>query len=284
MLTRDTIQKTIDQLTAEDDAKYGYLKDSDLARQTELVKLTLGLNLEEMSKLWSVFFQTSHTLSVAYVASVVLLEAPVTVREGPPVLRRNLLAIPFQPPVITRLIPDRMEFEQGAKLQIRGANLGSEANIVLIDGEPVDTVDSRSNDTLLLTLPAMKAGLRSVAVVNRVHVEGAAADPALGQKRETVASNAAVLAIVPQFSFPPAARSHRATCSPFLPTRIAAQAKRDPAARRPVSCLFRIGGKHRNRFHPHSNGLPKGAYPVRLKVDGIGEPPATRQQRLVAPT
>lgn len=57
------------------------LKKSDLADQVELVKLTpLGLNLEEFSKLWSVFFQTTYTLSVAYAASVVLIateELPV---------------------------------------------------------------------------------------------------------------------------------------------------------------------------------------------------------------
>ncbi len=50
------------------------LKGSDLAEQVELVKFTpLGLNLEEFAKLWSVFFQTTYTLSVAYAASVVLI-------------------------------------------------------------------------------------------------------------------------------------------------------------------------------------------------------------------
>ena len=32
------------------------------------------MNLEELSKLWSVFFQTPYALSIAYQASVVLIE------------------------------------------------------------------------------------------------------------------------------------------------------------------------------------------------------------------
>lgn len=53
-----------------------YLAQSDLFNQPELVRFgPLNLNLEELSKLWSVFFQIPYTLSVAYRASVVLLEA-----------------------------------------------------------------------------------------------------------------------------------------------------------------------------------------------------------------
>jgi hypothetical protein len=62
------------QLRSAINKKKDLLKGSDLADQVELVKFTpLGLNLEEFSKLWSVFFQTTYTLSVAYAASVVLI-------------------------------------------------------------------------------------------------------------------------------------------------------------------------------------------------------------------
>ena len=66
------------------------LKDSDLefqVTQVENVTLTpIGLSLEELSKLWSVFFQVPYALSVAYLASAVLIETgapikPVTVKE-----------------------------------------------------------------------------------------------------------------------------------------------------------------------------------------------------------
>ena len=58
-----------------------YLRNSDLAFQADQVEnITLtpiGLNLEELSKLWSVFFQVPYALSVAYQACSVLIE-PVT--------------------------------------------------------------------------------------------------------------------------------------------------------------------------------------------------------------
>jgi hypothetical protein len=54
-----------------------YLAQSDLPSQSERVKFSpLNLSLEELSKLWSVFYQTPYTLSIAYQASVVLIEAP----------------------------------------------------------------------------------------------------------------------------------------------------------------------------------------------------------------
>jgi hypothetical protein len=49
----------------------------------------LPLNLEELSKLWSVFFQTPHALSMVYSASVVLIETDAAVSPVPPVLQRG---------------------------------------------------------------------------------------------------------------------------------------------------------------------------------------------------
>ena len=50
------------------------LADTDLDDQIDRVKLSpLPMNLEELSKLWSVFFQTPYALSIADQASVVLI-------------------------------------------------------------------------------------------------------------------------------------------------------------------------------------------------------------------
>lgn len=72
-LSPDAIRGTV--------ARTSYLSISDLAFQVDQVEnITLtpiGLNLEELSKLWSVFFQVPYALSVAYQASAVLIE-PVT--------------------------------------------------------------------------------------------------------------------------------------------------------------------------------------------------------------
>ena len=65
--------------------------DADLADAPELVKFTpTPLNLEELSKLWSILFQTSYKLSVAYRASVVQIESRSRSRPALPVQRRDL--------------------------------------------------------------------------------------------------------------------------------------------------------------------------------------------------
>lgn len=71
-------------------ASRGALTGSNLDEAMEQVRITsLPLNLDELSKLWSVFFQTPHALSVAYRASVVLIETDDAVSPAPPVLQRG---------------------------------------------------------------------------------------------------------------------------------------------------------------------------------------------------
>jgi hypothetical protein len=61
------------------DSEQSYLEDADLEEQVKHIEhITLtptGLSLEELSKLWSVFFQVPYALSIAYTASTVLIEA-----------------------------------------------------------------------------------------------------------------------------------------------------------------------------------------------------------------
>ena len=71
-------------------ASQAELNDSDLADAVEQVKFTpLDLSIDEWTKLWSVFFQTPHAPSLAYQASVVLIESVDRAPGGLPVLRRG---------------------------------------------------------------------------------------------------------------------------------------------------------------------------------------------------
>lgn len=82
MLTREMIRGAI--------TGQPILTSSDLADSVELVKFTpLSLSLEELSKLWSVFFQTQHALSVAYQGTVVLIESEEGASLTLPVLQRG---------------------------------------------------------------------------------------------------------------------------------------------------------------------------------------------------
>jgi hypothetical protein len=82
VLTRDDIAAVI--------AGAGPLSASDLADAVERVRFTpLTLGLEELAKLWSIFFQTRHAVSVAYQASVVTIETDARYRPTFPVLMRG---------------------------------------------------------------------------------------------------------------------------------------------------------------------------------------------------
>lgn len=63
---------------------------SNLANAVEQVKFTPSpLSLEELSRIWSIFYQTPYALSVAYSASAVLIESEEPARAALPVLKRG---------------------------------------------------------------------------------------------------------------------------------------------------------------------------------------------------
>lgn len=78
------------QMIADAVASQPFLLESNLADAVEQIKFTpLTLPLEELAKLWSVFFQTPYALSIAYQGTVVLIESEEQAQAAPPVLRRG---------------------------------------------------------------------------------------------------------------------------------------------------------------------------------------------------
>ncbi|MFF0287934.1 DUF4255 domain-containing protein [Streptomyces sp. NPDC005262] len=80
-------------------AERPYLAGSDLADSPQKVRFTpTVMDIDETSKLWGMLHQTPYTLSVAYQASLVLIEG----RERPvlakPVERRTVKVLPFGAP------------------------------------------------------------------------------------------------------------------------------------------------------------------------------------------
>jgi len=82
VLTRSMIQASI--------ASQPFLNGSNLADAVEQVKFTpLSVTVEEMSKIWSIFYQIPYALSIAYQGSVVLIESDESVQSAFPVLKRG---------------------------------------------------------------------------------------------------------------------------------------------------------------------------------------------------
>lgn len=115
-----------------------HLSDSTLADQIESVKFVpLSLSLEDLSKLWSIFFQTPYALSVAYMATVVLIEGEAMPRAVLPVREPGIYTMPFRKPVIEKIASqdgEQMPLTPGTIVEISGRHLRGDMTRVSIGG------------------------------------------------------------------------------------------------------------------------------------------------------
>jgi hypothetical protein len=161
VLPRAKIREVIDAAT--------YLSGSNLDGDVELVKFTqLPLSLEELAKLWSVFFQTTYVLSVAFQGTVVLIEGRSAPRTALPVRARNLYVVSFRQPVIEQVVSAagaQQPILAGSVLRIIGGALRGEPTRVRFGQDVVASPGAVSDTQLEVALPAgLRAGVRSVQV------------------------------------------------------------------------------------------------------------------------
>lgn len=192
LLTRGQIEAAIADTTKP------FLADSDLAEQIDLVRFTpLGMSLEELSRLWSVFLQVHYVLSVTYKASVVLVERQVTPRPALPARGFNLAAIPLRQPYIGRVVAQAGQgaaITPGSAIDIEGLTLQEAVTRVEIDGAPVPTTEVRAN-RIGLTLPSdLSAGPHGIQVRHGVDIG------APGVQRMVFGSNLGTFAVQPLIS------------------------------------------------------------------------------------
>ncbi len=174
LLSRETIRQMV--IKGIDDDPAFPLADTDLADQVELVRFTpLPLDLDEMSKLWSVFFQAPYRLSIAYQASVVLINPDDASRPKLPVQERRVFATTIRRPRITRIAPVSGASDPitvGTELRIEGSQLRGEITLIWFGPEslalsPQDAGDQEIN----VVVPAtVRAGLVGVRIEHRMAV------------------------------------------------------------------------------------------------------------------
>lgn len=179
ILTQEDIQEAISNGAA-------CLADSDLAEQIEKVKLTpVVLDLEELSKLWTVFLQAPYSLSVVYQASVVLIQRDQPVRSPLPVLTRGPgdagvitrpnLMVPF--PALETVTPPNNQISavlrgaenEGDILTMTGHHLdGTEVKLIITNKrllEPIELtpMDGRTSTEIRVRLPDTESDEQSPA-------------------------------------------------------------------------------------------------------------------------
>jgi Pvc16 N-terminal domain/IPT/TIG domain len=163
VLTRDTINHTINAQAA--------LVGSDLDHQIEMVKLTHNpLSLEEITKLWSSFFQTRYRISVSYQATVVLLDSKKNPKPSLPVNERIVYVLPFKQPLIEKVDQQIVELTATSKIAIIGQNLKSE-NVTVQFGEiqKAPEIENTTDEKILVSIPSsLTAGIKPVQVVHNL--------------------------------------------------------------------------------------------------------------------
>lgn len=142
VLTRDRIERAI----SASSAYRSFLTASDLPSQVESIRLTpITLSLEELSKLWTVFFQVAHALSIAYTASVVLIDADVRPQAAMPV-RQTVGRITTGPRPIVVAVTDaadrQLPIVAGRPIRIEGTGLVSAATDIVLGNVPFAATSS----------------------------------------------------------------------------------------------------------------------------------------------
>lgn len=273
VLTRDKIRSVIAAAIAGDPGHF--LGRSDLADQIEVVRFTPHpLNLEELSRLWSVFFQVPYALSILYEASAVLIEAKETVQPALPVRARNVYAVPLEFPRIEEIRPQIVEFAPGARITLRGQNLLGQGATVRF-GRLENAPDSPLTNTELgVALPAgLRAGVQTAQVVQFLDI---GTPPA---RHKGFESNAAAFILQPviqsvAFSKPAAGPTVTTTVAPEIGPRqqvmLLLNEQPPPAGPEPRAFSFTSTGRAAaaTSISFLAGGVPPATYLVRLRVDG----------------
>jgi hypothetical protein len=238
------------------------LRGSDLADELELVKFTPSpFSLEDLSRLWGVFPETSYTLSAVYAASVVFVEGKEASRQALPVRDRNIYAVPLHYPVVEAVAP------QGdpsgpvlatSTLSITGRALQGDITLVRVGGSDVPATQVTEREILLplaLVPPAsVRAGMQGLQVVHQLLI-GTPEAPHSG-----VESNVAPVVIRPAFA--------TAGGNPIITPNLAAGAGGLLSGSIDVTLLPEVGKSQRVTLFLNELNPPLGRAPRAYVFDG----------------
>ena len=143
-----------------------FLRNSDLANQFDSLKITpLKLSLEDLSKIWSVFFQTNYVLSAAISVTAVWLEADEPAREQFPVLHPQVFVMPFADIAVERVEPVTVTFVAGAPVTVHGRGLVGAGREIRVGQLPAVVQPGSTATTAVIELPAgVGAGPQAVTI------------------------------------------------------------------------------------------------------------------------
>ena len=283
VVERQQLRDVIAAAVAADPATWQQF--SDLPDQVELVRFTpLPLSLDEVSKLWSTFFQSPYRLSVTYQASVVLLNADLAVQPALPVLTRGVDAAALNIPVVTKVVAasgDADPVVPGITIRIEGQRLRGTYRTQLRLGDlevPVPAGGVTGTSLTVPLPPQTPAGLHSLQVrhprlvgtppVERAGAESAAVPllvrPVVGNVTAVAGAGGVIDVTVPVV--PPVGRTQRVMLSlneHHPPQDRLGRSYSFPAPQPPHGAPLTA-----DRIIVPVTAVDAGTYLVRIQVDG----------------
>lgn len=269
----------IDEAMSDPDikAKIPSAEKVDLSKQLELVKVTMhDLSLEDLTKIWSSFFKTgSYRISVAYKATVVLLDGKLDARAAMPVRERNIYAMTPKQPEITYVEPQMVEWSSsGMEMIIHGKSLKTD-EIKIDFGQGLEVKDMitpkfSTDERLIVNIPhTFAAGIKQVKVIHPISI----GTPNTLHKGPE--SNVVLFAVVPKIlDIQPSLITRKLTVT-FNPKITREQEVRVIIGTyRPLAVTW-VGDAAETETVEVDipTDFKKGEYPVRIRVDGAESQP-----------
>ena len=261
-----------------------FLQQSNLVDQTQPLTISpVDMDTEELSKVWSTFFQAPYNLSVAYKVMAVVIDGEISPRRALPVRERQLSGgvAPFaQQPVLEKVVAQAdalAPISRTTPLRLTGTNL-SHANTQVQIGSAAVTPSAVTAAEILLSLEQvqenlLRAGIQSAQVLHH-----------LPQQSGTIPlrSNAVPFVLRPSVvniqllgsegidDDPRTGQLQVTTDVPVHPDQQAVVMLNEWSTTNPGSYLFQAPSRPNatNRLEIPFNDVKPGDYLLRLQVDG----------------
>lgn len=190
VLTTDMIDAAV-----EDAA---FLAESDLTHQAQQITINpVDMDTDELSKIWSTFFQAPYSLSLVYKVMAVVIDGQLSAQQALPIRESSLGISPFAyQPIVTKVLAQagsRVPIEADTMLRVMGKQLEGPRTKIKIGSTEVSP-QSITDTEIILSLgdvppQALQAGIQPLQVVHH--------PPQQPQPSVPVASNACPFVLCP---------------------------------------------------------------------------------------
>lgn len=279
VLTRDIVDAA--RVAHQGASGTAFLAESDLADQVEQVKVApLPLSVEDLTRLWGAYPQAPMQLSVAYRATVVLLEADVVTRAPKPVLRPALTVDAAASPTLVLVEPVEAGGSPGVGVELvlrgsgllRGPQTPTWAEVGSARLEPLPT--STPSELRVRLTDAVSAGVKGIRVVHTRPSPGPAGTP----ERLLASSNALPLTVHPRVNLTVSAAEVVFEFHPPLAAGQRATLRFDAFDEGAAPLAISLGpvpsaGPALAQLHVPTADIAEGSWLVRIETDGVGSIP-----------